>query len=83
VLVAGLVGTAVLAVEGAIVAMRVQLDLLGVMVIAFIVARVPDVAVVVGRLWVAVAQDHRCLKYNPCGSGLARESGGSVNKPVG
>jgi uncharacterized membrane protein YeiH len=38
VLVAGLVGTAVLAVEGAIVAMRVQLDLLGVMVIAFIVA---------------------------------------------
>lgn len=38
VLVADLVGTAVFAVEGAIAAMRSQLDLLGVMVIAFIVA---------------------------------------------
>ena len=37
-LVADLVGTAVFAVEGAIAAMRSQLDLLGVMVIAFIVA---------------------------------------------
>ncbi|WP_253756767.1 trimeric intracellular cation channel family protein [Pseudomonas fluorescens] len=38
VLVADLVGTAVFAVEGAIAAMLSQLDLLGVMVIAFIVA---------------------------------------------
>ncbi|MHC8395177.1 trimeric intracellular cation channel family protein [Pseudomonas sp. LB3P93] len=38
VLVADLVGTAVFAVEGAISAMRSNLDLLGVMVIAFIVA---------------------------------------------
>ncbi|MFJ2528004.1 trimeric intracellular cation channel family protein [Pseudomonas helmanticensis] len=38
VLVADLAGTAVFAVEGAIAAMRSQLDLLGVMVIAFIVA---------------------------------------------
>lgn len=38
VLVADLAGTAVFAVEGAISAMRAQLDLLGVMVIAFIVA---------------------------------------------
>ncbi|WP_248740820.1 trimeric intracellular cation channel family protein [Pseudomonas sp. MWU12-2029] len=38
VLVADLVGTAVFAVEGAIAAMHAQLDLLGVMVIAFIVA---------------------------------------------
>ncbi len=37
-LVADLLGTAVFAVEGAIAAMRSQLDLLGVMVIAFIVA---------------------------------------------
>lgn len=37
-LVADLAGTAVFAVEGAIAAMRSQLDLLGVMVIAFIVA---------------------------------------------
>ncbi len=37
-LVADLVGTAVFAVEGAIAAMHAQLDLLGVMVIAFIVA---------------------------------------------
>jgi uncharacterized membrane protein YeiH len=38
VLVADLAGTAVFAVEGAIAAMRAQLDLLGVLVIAFIVA---------------------------------------------
>ncbi|WP_454562732.1 trimeric intracellular cation channel family protein [Pseudomonas sp. AIG] len=38
VLVADLAGTAVFAVEGAIAAMRSQLDLLGVLVIAFIVA---------------------------------------------
>ncbi|WP_244294823.1 trimeric intracellular cation channel family protein [Pseudomonas helmanticensis] len=38
VLVADLAGTTVFAVEGAIAAMRSQLDLLGVMVIAFIVA---------------------------------------------
>ncbi|WP_227232887.1 trimeric intracellular cation channel family protein [Pseudomonas sp. IAC-BECa141] len=38
VLVADLVGTAVFAVEGAIAAMHARLDLLGVMVIAFIVA---------------------------------------------
>ena len=38
VLVADLAGTAVFAVEGAISAMCAQLDLLGVMVIAFIVA---------------------------------------------
>lgn len=37
-LVADLAGTAVFAVEGAIAAMRSQLDLLGVMVIAFVVA---------------------------------------------
>nr|WP_262416010.1 TRIC cation channel family protein [Pseudomonas fluorescens] len=37
-MVADLAGTAVFAVEGAIAAMRSQLDLLGVMVIAFIVA---------------------------------------------
>ncbi|MBK5418336.1 TRIC cation channel family protein [Pseudomonas sp. TH31] len=48
-LVADLLGTAVFAVEGAISAMRSNLDLLGVMVISFIVALGGAAVLIIGR----------------------------------